>query len=154
MPAHLSGSAGSFALSLREIIAGFRKIRCNKTKDLFFPAFTRTGPAEAMEHTSGLPVQKEVRGRTQMRSLIAGSRREPRVVSISYSSKRAKKPLIMRVLGSFLLSEVSKTGFACVRLKLPGRPPWLSLKTVSGMNLFSAVSGGLNKRICQSTSIC
>lgn len=61
--------------TLPEIIAELRKIRYNKTKDLFFPAFKRTSLTEALEHTFGLPIQQEVYGRKQMRSLIADSRR-------------------------------------------------------------------------------
>ena len=61
--------------TLPEIIAELRKVRYNKTKDLFFPAFTRTSLTEALEHTFCLPIQQEVYGRKQMRSLIADSRR-------------------------------------------------------------------------------
>ena len=61
--------------TLPEIIAELRKVRYNKTKDLFFPAFTRTSLTEALEHTFCLPIQQEVYGRKQIRSLIADSRR-------------------------------------------------------------------------------
>lgn len=67
--------SGFREFTLPEIIAELRRIRYNKTKDLFFPAFTRTSLTEAMEHTFGLPIQQEVYGRKQMRSLIADSRR-------------------------------------------------------------------------------
>lgn len=67
--------AGFRELTLPEIISTLRKVRYNKSKDLFFPAFERTRLTEAFEHTFGLPIQQEAYGRKQMRSLIAGSRK-------------------------------------------------------------------------------
>lgn len=67
--------AGFRDFSLPEIISTLRKVCYNKTKGLYFPAFERTKLTEALEHVFGLPIQQEIYGRQQMRSLIAGSRR-------------------------------------------------------------------------------
>lgn len=68
-------NAGFHDFTLPEIIRTLRDIQYVRTKNLFFPAFTRTGLTEALEHTFGLAIQQEVYARQQMRSLIAASRK-------------------------------------------------------------------------------